>query len=355
MTELYTASNELFKRPDDECFPTMEALYQHVLDRSFKDMELAINVKEDAQFIKSDDTLGLNLKGYPVDLSQFSAEQFCADLKIPFNYVNGLPQDIALENFNHGLKTFSRDEESIILMNSGEGNPIIRAVTSERYARIYDHEVVKRLMDLPDNWNIAPTWEGDDKGLYAGDRDMFVFLIDGGSYVTDGFGDKGIHRGFFVRNSEVRASSLEITTFLHRGVCGNHIVWGAENVIEKRIRHVGDALEQFQEAMADLHRFTQSSGKEEEEKIRVVMNTKLGNDKDETVEAVRKMFRNTVIGKKDLERSWDLADQFEELPNMAWGMAQGITRLSQEKYPNHQNKRSQLDRVSGRILDKVLS
>lgn len=357
MTELYQASNQLFSRPDDECFPDMETLHKHVLNRSINDIEMAVNMREQAEFTAHDDTLGLNVLGIPMNLTQYSASQFCTDLGIPFKYINELPQQLALENFNHGLSQFPRDAESIVLVNGVSSSPVIRAVTSEKYARIYDHEIVSRLMDLPDNWNVAPTWTGEVKGLYAGDRDMFVFLIDGGSYVTDGWGDQGIHRGFFVRNSEVRASSLEITTFLHRGICGNHIVWGAENIVRQSIRHVGNALEQFSDAMEDLKRFAGSSGQKEEEKIRELIRIKLGNDKEETVDSVRKMFSANLIGKKDLEQSYDIGEEYAEVdgaPNTAWGLSNAITRYSQVKFPNHQNKRNALDKVSGRILDKVL-
>jgi hypothetical protein len=359
--ELYQASNQLFNRPEDECFDSLESMHEKTLNRAISEVEFEVNLS-DGKFLSTDQhSLGITFspESAPFKLTAFSAEQLSQDLKVPFSYVNRLPEELALQCLNHGLKSFPRKDNSLALLNTEALE--IRTITSQKYSRIYDHEIIKHLIDNldQDNWGIAPTWDGSKRGLYSGDRDMFIFMINGGSYVTDGFGDLGIHRGFFVRNSEVKASSLEITTFLHRGICGNHIVWGAENVVSSRIRHIGDdAFDKFKYAMNQLTMFTDSSSSKEEENIRTFMNTKLGNNKDETVESVRKMFRTNIIGKKDLESSYSIGEQYADIdspPNTAWGIANAITRYSQNKYPEHQNKRNSLDRVAGMILDKVIS
>jgi hypothetical protein len=45
----------------------------------------------------------------------------------------------------------------------------------------------------------------------------------------------------------VGAASFGLMTFLFRAVCGNHIVWGAEDVKALKIRHNGLAPERFVE------------------------------------------------------------------------------------------------------------
>ena len=75
----------------------------------------------------------------------------------------------------------------------------------------------------------------ENAGLYASDRDVFMFLIDEDHPIE--VRNERLSRGLFIWNSEVGKSSFGLTTFLYRYVCGNHIVWGAENVKEIRIRH----------------------------------------------------------------------------------------------------------------------
>lgn len=75
-------------------------------------------------------------------------------------------------------------------------------------------------------------------GVYKGDRDSFIFLIQPQTNVDDG----GSHlvRGMFIHNSEVRDCSLEIMQFMLEGVCGNHICWGVSEFSKVRIIHRGD-------------------------------------------------------------------------------------------------------------------
>lgn len=357
MVELMQAATELFVRPEDECFPNLSELYAYVYNRSKQELSSTINLRETARFVESDGEIALQIgNGNPIALTNYSAEQICGDLKIPFKYLNELPIDLALDNLNCGLARFRRERESVLLLSPREDDYSLRTITSDLYTRIYDHEVVKYLLDnLGDEWRIAPTWEGLDRGLYAGDRDMFIFLINGGSYVEDGWGNSSLHRGFFVRNSEVKACSLEITTFLHRGICGNHIVWGAEGVTNTRIRHVGDAVDKFREAMRDLLAFTDSSAHKDLEDIERAKRARLGATKDEVVDKIRSMFRSGCLGKKLLEEAYDLAMAFDEDARVAWGMSNGLTRLSQDKFPAYQNKRAEIDRFAGLLLTKVLT
>ncbi|MEJ7663389.1 MAG: hypothetical protein WKG07_29515 [Hymenobacter sp.] len=65
-------------------------------------------------------------------------------------------------------------------------------------------------------------------GVYAGDRDMFIFLVNPNRVIDDGM--KGLMRGVFVWNSEVGAGAFKVRTFYLENVCGNHIVWSASGV-----------------------------------------------------------------------------------------------------------------------------
>lgn len=67
-------------------------------------------------------------------------------------------------------------------------------------------------------------------GLYASDRDVWMFFVSGGDVLDLGRRDR-LHRGFFVWNSEPGDKDFGWSTFYFRRVCANHIVW---EPIEKR-------------------------------------------------------------------------------------------------------------------------
>ena len=111
-----------------------------------------------------------------------------------------------------------------------------------------------RIVERHPEFHNPKDWSGKPSGLYASDHDVFAFLVDGGSVVEEpeGFGHRPsqLHRGFFVRNSETGAGLFELCFFLFRVVCGNHIIWDAENVMRFRIRHNRLAPEHFDRAEA---------------------------------------------------------------------------------------------------------
>ena len=84
----------------------------------------------------------------------------------------------------------------------------------------------------------------DTTTLYASDRDVFLFLVDGNRDLEDptDTSRSGLFRGFILRNSDVGAAALTLDVFLFRVVCGNHIIWGFQHVAGFRRRHVGTSI-----------------------------------------------------------------------------------------------------------------
>src|SRR6202008_4768736 len=79
-----------------------------------------------------------------------------------------------------------------------------------------------------------------------GDRDLFVFLVDGNRDLDDPTDSThaGLFRGFILRNSDVGATALTLDLFLFRQCCANHVVWGFQHVAGFRRRHVGASIEE---------------------------------------------------------------------------------------------------------------
>ena len=78
-------------------------------------------------------------------------------------------------------------------------------------------------------------------GAYLGDRDMFLFLVDGNRTLDDPTDrtHSGLFRGFILRKSDVGAAALTLDLFLFRLVCGNQLSGGFQPVAGFRRRHAG--------------------------------------------------------------------------------------------------------------------
>jgi hypothetical protein len=193
-------------------------------------------------------------------------------------------------------------------------------------------------------------------GLYLSPEDMFAFLVDGNARINDGT-DGGLARGFFVSNSEVGKKGFSLTSFLYRYTCGNHIVWGAQDVNVFRRKHIGDAKTTMRDIFAGmdkaLREFTQSSAAKDEALI-VEAKKEIWNGLDDLTEMV--FGDKGWLTKRQTEGAFRLAEQYagtDGSPRSAWGFANGVTRLSQ--LTPYADERTALDTAAGNILRKLVT
>ena len=119
-------------------------------------------------------------------------------------------------------------------------------------------------------------------GLYAGEQDMFCFLIDPLGWTE--IESEAFAPGFFVWNSEVGKRSLGIQTFWFQAVCQNHIVWDAIDVCKFTTKHTS----QVQDGLATIRSMIEAIVRKRDERkdafaaaIRKAMDATLGADAEE--------------------------------------------------------------------------
>jgi len=107
----------------------------------------------------------------------------------------------------------------------------IRSIHSASYTRLLNVDLLDVVRESATGFQPPQRSKiGDGTGLYCGEQDMFVFLIDPlGWTEVEG---QAFAPGFFVWNSEVGRRSVGIQTFWFQAVCANHIVWDAVEVVE---------------------------------------------------------------------------------------------------------------------------
>lgn len=354
--ELFKAHRQWATRPADERFPDLQSLY----DATANYARIA-RVKSVPWGQLQTQALGTEVaivgqNGNPATMTHWAFGQLCSRLQAPASYLRGLPAELAVANLNHGLDTrvaLLGESDAQMLFHSN-GSLLLRAITSDSYERIWNYEVAERLLDVQSQgWEPAvPDFNsfGDKQtALYASDHDLFAFLRTKNVGIAEPGVDEPLWRGVIVENSEVGASALKATRFLYRRMCGNHIIWGASQVMDLSIRHVGDAKKRWAAFSATVRQWADESASDENAKIVHAKTAIIGHDKESVLDTVFGK-RSIGLSRKTIEAGYDatVPDQ-DGSPKTVWGLVQGLTRHSQSL--PYADKRSELDRAAGKLLE----
>lgn len=381
--ELLQAFNQWRTRPDDERFDSLAQLQAATLRYGNMSTETTVQEHEISAVVIDrgiNRDLGLRIgnseKEYRFSNSGF--RQLSTQIGAPPSYLSKLPHELAAKNINHGIMNRA-GERSVILLTGEDDNILARSFTTQKYNRIWNYEIADRIENLSSKWQVPPARPvssnqkgsrlateddvlsnnrfalsikvGDTiapAGLYASDKDMFVFMVNEDRGIQAG--NELLYRGFFISNNEIGEGSLVITTFLYNTVCGNHICWGVSNVNEHRIKHFGSANKRWDEAWKSIVNQSDIAASLDREMINKAKLSQIGKNKEEVVDYIYSK-RIQVLGKKKIEKAYDTAVEYEcdhGAPNSIWAMIMGLTRNSQES--PFADERNIMDRAASSLL-----
>jgi hypothetical protein len=359
--QLFHASNQWATRPDDERFQTLEAMRDACYRYAAHAQEAEVPFS-DLRVEAQGEEIGLiGRAGVPARLTHHAFGQLASRVQAPAAYLRSLPATLAAQNLNYGLARKSDGPNDARLLFHSNGGLLLRAATTTMYNRLWNYELVDRLIDMSARYNMEAahqtfSWGGGavpadaERSLYASDHDMFAFLMSPERTIMGPDG-KPLRRGFIAINSEVGDKALKFMGFLFRDVCANHIIWGAEQLAEVNYAHVGDINGKLGEAVVTLRKYMDGAASIDEarfEELRVQV-------ADTKAEVVDKLFRMSLgITKSALDESYDAVVPDEDGdPRSAWGMVQGITRRSQ--LTPYADERTALDRAAGKLMAKQIA
>jgi len=376
-----TAQSEYYKRPADERYPTVAALVDaaeydrtHSAERVYnlRDLEAVVVDAPQLKIGQPGDCPGKELRLQSptgnATLTHYAFGQLARTIGAPASYLRTLPPELAAANLNHGLHEAAPvGTTANLLVKANGGTPVIRACTSETYGRVWDGQLfgeTLRHFNPGTGYTLPPTWDGKPAGAYRGDRDSFLILVNGGSIVTDptlrngstrqtstdGSTEAGaMFRGIMLRNSEVGHCSITIETVLYRYICGNHCLWGAMIDRTFRRRHVGARI--TRDTMAELNtlawKWTRRAASDDERIIRGLIDHEIAHTKEAVIDELKKMGA-TKEQATDAYATCEIKEQAS--PRSFWGLAQGLTRNSQES--GWQDERLQLDQLAAAVLKR---
>lgn len=263
---LTQASHQWATRPDDERFVSLYDMRDHFDARRNQSSQNVVSTRH-LEAHPDTDNKGLFIVGEsknPATPTHWAFGQLAALAGAPASYLRELPSPIAADCINYGMR-FKRDIDEVkLLLRRDDGNVVVDAANGPNYGRIWNGEIIDNLIHyvgdgVSGDWKVPGEFGKDvpitkaNTTLFAGDRDMFVFLADEKHRIELPGRRAGMMgtfaRGFFMWNSEVGSKTYGIATFLFDYTCCNRIVWGVEGFNEIRIRHTKSAPDKYLEEM----------------------------------------------------------------------------------------------------------
>lgn len=351
--ELFHANKQWATRPQDERFASLQGLYDAT--RGYFESAVESQVPYDSLRVEAiDGEVSLvGRSGQPARFTHWGFGQAAALVGAPAGYLRQLPATLACQNLNHGLKGRGEDkDDSAKLLLQRNGSMLVRAITSDKYARIWNWQLAARLLELEASGMWTPAvpdiraFRGAEPALYASDHDMFAFMRSTDRVIAEPGSTSPLWRGVIVENSEVGAGKLKFTRFLYREMCGNHIIWGASKVMEVGFVHVGAIADKWGDVLVTVKKWADESAAADEAMVERAQRVRLGNTTDEVLDA--------IFGKVDLSRKALAAGLAAHKPEedgdplTVWGVVQGLTRHSQTI--RFEDERKRIDREAGKIM-----
>ena len=180
-------------------------------------------------------------------------------------------------------------------------------------------------------------------GLYAGEQDLFCFLIDPAGWTE--IGGEAFCPGFFVWNSEVGRRSLGIQTFWFQAVCQNHIVWDAVDVFEFTRKHTANVHESLDIFLGIVEAIVDKRDERRDgfaKVIRKAMQEKLGSDAEE----VMKVLHRHGITRSTAKQALEIAERQGRFT--IFSLVDALTRLAREV--KHAGDRTETDGKASALL-----
>lgn len=367
-TNLMAANHEWSSRPADEWFMSIDALVAKLQARRERSFEAPLT--SGALRVQAIDDHKLLVAG--ASPTRWAFEQVCKRAKAPADYLSTLPAPIVAASLNHSLAKDATRNDYNLFAERTAGGMSLRALTTEAYSRVYDVDIARKGQELMDasggDWThpwarirheahrpfvqSKPDLGGRmsemvPSGMYASDRDLFLFLVNEKNPIT--VGNEMLNRGFFLRHSEVGGGSLWIQAFLYRMVCGNNIVWGAHQLAEVRKGHLGKTAEVKINAalVSTLKSYVEAGTHQEQLVIDRATKFSIGKNDDEAT--------NWIVGqdftRKLATAAVDRAKVEEGGAGTLWQAVQGLTAVAREL--PHTDARVALESKAGKLLELV--
>ena len=341
MTNLTKANQELYRRTPDETFATMQTLWEHCYRQREQSTDRwhppnALSTKVDNH------TLLMNMgTDGAFSMNEWSFSSLCRLAGVSKDTVNRLSPataSIVLE------ETMPRSGSKPLQILTDEFH--IRSIHGCSYTRLWNVDLLTMVRECSDFQPPQQAVTGGT-GLYCGEQDLFVFLIDPLGWIE--IEGENFAPGFFIYNSEVGRRSLGCETFWFQAVCANHLVWDVMDVCEYTRKHTANVHDGLVEIRTMIEAIVAKRDARKDgfvEIVRKAAQTKLGDDAEEAFKELCKNGISRNVAKEAITMAQ------EKGRFTIWSVVDALTRLSQKS--QYAGDRAETDRKTAEILSLVI-
>ena len=295
MANLRHAHRQLFRRTPDEIFDSFDALIGHCRQQKEESVE-RWHLPQFLSTDRDDDKFLLKIgNDGSYAMNDWSFTQLCNLARVNKETVNRLSAETAGTVFRETLPIGNKPRQVLT------ANDRVRSIHGVTYTRLWNIELLSVMQEFATDVQPPQKASSRGTGLYAGEQDMFVFLIDPTGWAE--IEGEAFAPGFFCWNSEVGRRSVGISTFWFQSVCANHIVWDAVEVVEFSRKHTANVHDALSQIRTTLEQLISRRDERRDGFVRILRNAmteKLGDDADETLKILAKSGINRTLAKKAL-------------------------------------------------------
>jgi hypothetical protein len=320
MQNLTAASRQLFSRSPDEVMESFDALYRRCQadrDRSSDHWHGPREILPKA--VDGRLELEVGSTGH-LRLNDWSFSQVCKLAGVSKDTLNRLSPETAARALE---ETLPSGDKPFQVLRSGD---MIRSIHGASYTRLDNLDLLNVVREFATDFQPPQKSKfGGGTGLYCGEQDMFVFLIDPLGWAE--IQGEAFAPGFFLWNSEVGRRSVGIQTFWFQKVCANHIVWDAVEVVEFSRKHTTNVRECLSEIRRHIERLTHTRDARRDSFAKVMgkaFTHKLGDKADDVAKVLAGHGLPRDLGKRALQMAAE-AGQFT-----VFSVVDALTRIAGE-------------------------
>lgn len=335
--DLTRASDELFRRNDDERFASLQTMWQHCQDRKERSEDIWKSPQELGTYANG--SLQVEVDSRKFCMNDWSFSQLCRLASVSKDTVNRLSPKTAQKVFDETLPRGGN--KPLQLFADGDD---VRSIHGTAYTRLWDADLIMTVREFATDFQPPQKGFNGATGLYAGEQDCFLFLIDPNGWCEiDG---EAFAPGFFVWNSEVGRRSLGIETFWFQSVCANHIVWDVTEFTSFKRKHTAKVSEGLSEIRRIIAELVEKRDARKDGFYKVVQKAMASSveDSDEAMKLLKKKGISTRLSKKAVE----IARQNGRLS--IWSIVDALTQLSRSL---NAGERTEADAKSSQLLTLV--
>ena len=282
MSNLMRASRELFSRTPDETFDSLDQLSHFCSKLKERSADKWQPPESVIPTLLEGGELGLTIgSAGQFHLNDWSFGQLCGLAHVDKSTINRLNPETAMQAFT---ETLPRGRKPLQILTTDDR---VRSVHGVSYTRLDNLEVLGMVREHASDFEPPKKGINGATGLYAGEQDMFCFLIDPNGWVD--IGGESFAPGFFVWNSEVGRRTVGIETFWFQSICANHIVWDAMEVTSFTRKHTANVHKALPEMAAMLDQLVKSRDQRRDafaERMKAAQSIVVGDDAEATMKAL---------------------------------------------------------------------